>query len=91
MKKISLFLSLLTLLSISSCTPKIDKLSFEKNEYIVHSGEKISVEQNVSDVNYLIIGKNDYSIYLDEKTGIFKFDDMIPNYLQVMVIAKKIH
>lgn len=57
MKKISLFLSLLTLLSISSCTPKIDKLSFEKNEYIVHSGEKISVVQNVSDVNYLIIGK----------------------------------
>lgn len=89
MKKISLFLSLLTLLSISSCTPKIDKLSFEKNEYIVHSGEKISVVQNVSDVNYLIIGKNDYSIYLDEKTGIFTFDDMIPNYLQVMVIAKK--
>lgn len=86
-KKVFIFASL-CLIGLTSCNNSSNELSFEKKEYNVYSGEAIKVEQNYSNVKYEIVGNNKYDVKLNAKTGMFTFADDIPNYAQVMCVAK---
>lgn len=91
-KKLLLPLSLLLLSSVVSCNnndnKKID-LSFENNEYQIRNGEAVTVETSKKGIEYEIVN-NPYKnvISINEKTGELSFNDSIPNYTQIMVIAK---
>ena len=89
MKKRNLFvLGLITLTSFSSCKNNNEqKLTFSQSEYILKSGEGIKINEDFDDVKYQIVNNPFDSIKLNEESGIFTFDDTIPNYTQVMAIA----
>ena len=91
-KKLILPLSLLLLSSLASCSGnkegKVD-LDFKYNEYTVQTGDSVKVESSNSDIKYEII-KNPYKndISINENTGVITFSDSIPNYTQIIVIAR---
>lgn len=90
MKKTKLFiLSLMTLSLFTGCNNQDENLDleFEKLEYTVESGDAIKVKGN-KQVKYQIIN-NPYieDITLNSKTGVFTFNDTIPNYTQVLAVA----
>ncbi len=84
MKK-SLLLFIVPLLF--SCSTNQNYLSFKENEYILKDGESIRVEQNNKDVIYELIGDVPDGVSLS-KDGVIHFDNSIPNYTQVLAIAK---
>lgn len=86
-KKLFVFCSLL-LCCLAGCNNDT-KLTFSAHEYSIHSGDAVTIEQNYHNVNYEIIGQNDVtSINVDASTGVFTFDDTIPNAKQVLYVAK---
>lgn len=89
MKKTSvILLSIITLTSITSCNNTKETLNFTQDSYELKSGEKISVKENKKNIKYELITNKYNEINLNEDTGIFTFTDSIPNYTQVMAIAK---
>ena len=83
MKKYILFLLPL----LFSCSNNQTYLSFKENEYLLKNGESIKVEQNISNITYKLIGNIPEGVELS-KDGIIHFDTNIPNYSQVLAIAK---
>ena len=74
---------------ISGCTAKSDKkaLTFAQDEYLIHSGERITVEQNYSGVVYAFAGEVPNEVTLNSKTGEITFTENTPNYSQVILTA----
>jgi len=62
-------------------------ISFAQDEYVIHSGDAVTVTQNVKGVTYRVIGANKDKVTLDAKTGVFKYDDSIMNMTQVLYVA----
>ncbi len=91
MKKIKLLLPLALLLvsNIVACSNDNVNLVFKNNEYTIQSGDCITIETISKGVTYEIVN-NPYKniITIDSKTGKISFNDTIPNYTQIMVIAK---
>lgn len=83
MKKYILFLLPL----LFSCSNNQTYLSFKENEYLLKNGESIKVEQNISNITYKLIGNIPEGVELS-KDGTIHFDTNIPNYSQVLAIAK---
>ena len=70
-----------------SCSSNQNYLSFKENEYILKDGDSIKVEQNNKGVIYELIGDVPSGVSLS-KEGVIHFDNSIPNYTQVLAIAK---
>lgn len=90
MKKKLLFpLGLLLLSSVTACANESVNLDFKYNEYTIQTGDSVKVESSKSGIEYEIV-KNPYKneIQIDEKTGKITFSDEIPNYTQIIVIAR---
>lgn len=87
MKKISLILcgafSIMMLASCGSAT----ELKFTQKEYTLKSGEGIAVTEKLKDVRFEMIDCAYDAVVLNPSSGIFTFDERIPNYTQVMVTA----
>lgn len=62
-------------------------ITFAQEEYLIHSGDAVTVEQNVKGVTYRVIGANQDKVTLDAKTGVFQYDDSIMNMTQVLYVA----
>lgn len=60
---------------------------FAQDEYVIHSGDAVTVKQNVKGVTYRVIGANKDKVTLDAKTGVFRYDDSIMNMTQVLYVA----
>ena len=87
-KKNLLILYFLALTPINGCKSNSDvDLTFTQREYQLKTGEKIEVKENYNNVKYQIVNNPFDNISLNEDSGIFTFDDTIPNYTQVMAIA----
>lgn len=91
MKKVKFLLPLALLLmsSVVACSNENVNLKFESNEYVIQNGDKVTIEESSKGVTYEIVN-NPYEnvITIDSKTGKISFNDTIPNYTQIMVIAK---
>lgn len=64
-----------------------DVITFAQDEYLIHSGDAVTVEQNIKGVTYRVIGANQDKVTLDAKTGVFQYDDSIINMTQVLYVA----
>ena len=93
--KVLLFSSILAIPSLSACSFNLfDKfkkktdgpISFEKGEYDVHSGDKVTIAQSVKDVTYSFVDLALDGINLDSKTGQITYSN-IPNNSQVLYTA----
>ena len=87
--KLLLPLGFLLLSSLVACGNESVNLDFANDEYTIQSGDKINIENKASGVKYEIV-KNPYKndIRINEKTGEITFSDNIPNYTQIIVIAR---
>lgn len=87
--KLLLPLGFLLLSSLVACGNESVNLDFANDEYTIQSGDKINIENKASGVKYEIV-KNPYKndIQINEKTGEITFSDNIPNYTQIIVIAR---
>ena len=81
----SLFVSLPLL---SGCQQGPTNLSFERNEYCIYSGDKVTLEGNPSGVTYKFYDKVPNGLTVDAKTGLITYEN-IPNYTQVLYTAVK--
>lgn len=88
-KKNLLILYFIALAPISGCenTKNDIELTFTQREYQLKTGEKIELKEDYNDVKYQIINNPFDSISIDENSGVFTFNDTIPNYTQVMAVA----
>ena len=84
-----LIITSLFALVASSCngSNKKEKLSFKESEYQIHSGERITVEQNYKGVVYSFAGQVPNETSLNDKTGEITFTKNTPNYAQVILTA----
>ena len=84
-----LIITSLFALIASSCngSSKKEKLSFKESEYQIHSGERITVEQNYKGVVYSFAGQVPNETSLNDKTGEITFTKNTPNYAQVILTA----
>lgn len=62
-------------------------LTFAQDEYLIHSGDAVTVEQNLRGVTYRAIGANKDKIQLDSQTGVITYHDTIPNMTQLLYVA----
>ncbi len=85
------FLVPLFAFSVSSCnnnsSSEKGKLTFAKSEYQIHSGDRITVEQNYSGVNYAFAGEVPFEAAVNKTTGEITFTTNTPNYAQVILTA----
>jgi len=92
MKKFHVLLlsSLLAVPSLSSCTlfkkTTDGPISFEKGEYDVHSGDKVTISQNVKNVTYSFVDLAIDGVNLDAKSGQITYSN-VPNNTQVLYTA----
>ena len=87
---LSIFVIPLFAMVISSCTNKPEekqKLSFAESEYHIHSGERITVEQNYKGVVYAFAGEVPEETQVNSQTGEITFTANTPNYSQVILTA----
>ena len=87
---LSIFVIPLFAMVISSCTTKQEekqKLSFAESEYHIHSGERITVEQNYKGVVYAFAGEVPEETEVNSQTGEITFTANTPNYSQVILTA----
>ena len=90
MRKHGIFLMSLPLaMLITCCSNNGAKLSFEKGEYEIHSGEAVKVEQNYSDVSYAFAGEVPTGASVDEKSALITFTADTPHHSQVILTASK--
>ena len=91
MKKILTFiLVLLSILTLTSCKDEaeIGDLKFTQYEYNLKSGESVAVKDAPSNTTYEIVNNQNKNIKIDAKTGVVTFDSTIPNYSQILVVAR---
>ena len=81
----SLFVSLPLL---SGCQQGPTNLAFERNEYCIYSGDKVTLEGIPSGVTYKFYDKVPNGLTVDAKTGLITYEN-IPNYTQVLYTAVK--
>ncbi len=85
------FLVPLFAFSISSCkndsSSQSGKLTFAQSEYQVHSGDRITVEQNYNGVNYAFAGEVPFEATVNKTKGEITFTTNTPNYAQVILTA----
>ena len=77
-------------LIVSGCNGSGSKkqvLSFKESEYQIHSGDRITVEQNYKGVVYAFVGSVPNETTLNDKTGEITFTKNTPNYAQVILTA----
>lgn len=86
--KNKLLLPLAALALLASCSSTNDGLSFSNSEYTLKNGDSIKVNGNGKNVTYSLIGNHDSSITLSS-SGTISFPNTIPNYSQVLAIAKR--
>ena len=94
MRKIHVLLlsSLLAVPSLSACSFNLFKkkttgsISFDKSEYDVHSGDKVTIAQDVKDVTYSFVDLALEGVNLDSKSGQITYEN-IPNNTQVLYTA----
>lgn len=87
MKVKTLFVaSLLTLPLLTACVQK-GHISFAKDSYQIHSGDKVEVKQNYSNVSYSIEGNKPASLSVNSKSGVITFGDDVNNYSQFIYKA----
>ena len=90
MKKKTLILtSLLAMVAFTSCSIEFTSYTptFSNDNYVLKNGDYIKVDKERKDVTYHIIGNSPQGVSL-ALDGKFTFDTSIPNYQQVLVIAK---
>lgn len=79
--------SLLFVPFLSGCSNAGDvNISFEKSEYEIHSGDKVTVKQSVSGVTYSFVDLSISDITVDSNSGLITYSN-IPNNTQVMYTA----
>lgn len=91
MKKILILLLLtISVFSLNACKKKkeVPDLIFTQREYQLISGQSVSVIDAIDGISYEIVNNEYSSVKIDSKTGVITFDTSIPNYSQVLVIAK---
>lgn len=71
---------------LSSCGGATE-LKFTEKEYILRSGEGVAVTEKLKGVRFETIDCPYDEVVLNPSSGIFSFDESIPNYTQVMVKA----
>ena len=88
-KKTLLLASLLTITTLTSCYIEFGNYTptFSNDNYVLKNGDYIKVDKEKKDVTYHIVGNTPDGVNLD-LDGKFTFDTSIPNYQQVLVIAK---
>ena len=91
MKKILLLiLSFLSFFVVSSCSDSEEvDLVFTQYEYQIRSGEAVAIKDAPSGTVYEIVKNPSDLIQIDSQTGVLTFSSQIPNYSQILVIAKK--
>ena len=77
------------LMVVSSCNGDQQGLSFEKAEYQIHSGEAVKVAQDYNDVKYSLVGERPDGVSVDESSAVITFDENVPHYSQVLLVASK--
>lgn len=93
-KKLLVLLITASLFSCGNKTPIVPifdsdhlMINFTEREYSIKSGEKIAIKENYKDVTFEIIQNKLPGINIDSKTGVITFDNTIPNYTQILVVA----
>lgn len=88
-KKTLLLASILAIATLTSCSIDIGEYTptFSNDNYTLKSGDYIKVDKERRDTTYHIIGNSPQGVNL-ALDGKFTFDSSIPNYQQVLVIAK---
>ena len=88
-KYLSLLFIPIASLIISGCNNSADQdaFSFEKSEYQIHSGEKVTVKQNLKNVQYYFVGEVPVNTTLNQFDGTITFTSETPNYSQVLLGA----
>lgn len=71
-----------------ACAASETKIAFDQEEYILYSGEKISVSSNKKSVSYGVLTSLAEGISLDDATGVVVFDENIPDGYQFLVYAE---
>ena len=83
-----LFLTFLFAPLLGACNQEYNgPISFEKSEYDIHSGDKVTIAQNIDNVTYSFIDLKIEGLALNEKSGEITYKD-IPNNTQVLYTAK---
>ena len=89
MKKfISFILLFVSLFSLFGCDKESADLIFTEYEYSIKSGEAVAISNAPSGVKYEIVNNKYKNLKIDSQTGVLTFDSTIPNYTQILVIAK---
>ena len=89
MKKIILLILIfLSSLCLVSCETSEVTLKFTQEEYILKSGESVSVIDAPKGVSYEIINNKYENLKIDSTTGVLTFDSTISNFSQILVIAR---
>ncbi len=65
----------------------ISRLHFAQSEYQIHSGERVTVKEEYSDITYAFAGDIPANTYVESSTGKITFDENTPNYSQVLLVA----
>ena len=65
-----------------------NRLTFAQLEYKIHSGESVTVSQKLSGISYSFAGDVPANVRLDSTNGTIYFDESVPNYSQVLLVAK---
>ena len=87
-KLLYLILSFFLLFTLFACDEN-NTLIFKQNEFILKSGEKVELTENVNGVTFEFVNNDNTNIKIDADSGVITFNPSIPNYSQLMVIAKK--
>ena len=89
MKRLIIFiLMIISSFTLISCETSVNDLKFTQSEYLLKSGEAVSIIDAPIGVNYEILN-NEYSgLNINSTTGVITFDSTIPNYSQILVVAK---
>ena len=90
MRKLNTFLFVTMLFAplLGACNAKNDTpISFALSEYDIHSGDKVTISQDVKGVTYSFIDLKVDGINLDNKSGLITYSN-VPNNTQVLYTAK---
>ena len=90
MRKLNTFLFVTMLFAplLGACNAKnATPISFALSEYDIHSGDKVTISQDVKGVTYSFIDLKVEGINLDNKSGLITYSN-VPNNTQVLYTAK---
>ena len=64
-----------------------NRLHFAQTEYQIHSGDSVTIKQKLSGISYSFAGEVPENVRLDTTNGTIYFDETVPNYTQVLLVA----